>query len=40
MKKVHAIGVLAGTSGEFGAFMKARIDRWTVVADRGGIPPQ
>jgi tripartite-type tricarboxylate transporter receptor subunit TctC len=32
--------VVAGTPEEFGAFMKAEIDRWTQVVDKGGIKPQ
>ena len=31
--------VVAGTPEEFGAFMKAEIERWTAVVDRGGIKP-
>jgi tripartite-type tricarboxylate transporter receptor subunit TctC len=29
--------VVAGTPEEFGAFMKAEIDRWTLVVQRGNI---
>src|SRR5213083_994624 len=29
--------VVAGTPEEFGAFMKAEIERWTAVVERGGI---
>ena len=25
---------------EFGAFMKAEVDRWTKVVERGGIKPE
>lgn len=31
--------VVAGTPEEFGAFMKAEIERWTAVVERGGIRP-
>jgi len=31
--------VVAGTPEEFGAFMKAEIERWTAVVERGGIKP-
>src|SRR5437660_7123608 len=31
--------VVAGTPEEFGAFMKAEIERWTAVVKRGGIKP-
>ena len=31
--------VVAGTPEEFGAFMKAEIERWTAVVNRGGIKP-
>jgi tripartite-type tricarboxylate transporter receptor subunit TctC len=31
--------VVAGTAEEFGAFMKAEIERWTAVVERGGIKP-
>ena len=31
--------VVAGTPEEFGAFMKAEIERWKTVVDRGGIKP-
>jgi len=31
--------VVAGTPEEFGQFMKAEVDRWTRVVERGGIKP-
>ena len=31
--------VVASTPEEFGAFMKAEVDRWTKVVERGGIKP-
>jgi tripartite-type tricarboxylate transporter receptor subunit TctC len=31
--------VVAGTADEFGAFMKAEVERWTQVVNRGGIKP-
>ncbi len=31
--------VVAGTSDEFGAFMKAEVERWTAAVNRGGIKP-
>ena len=31
--------VVAGTAEEFGQFMKAEVDRWTQVVQRGGIKP-
>ena len=31
--------VVAGTPDEFGAFMKAEVDRWTTVVNRAGIKP-
>jgi hypothetical protein len=31
--------VVASTPDEFGAFMKAEVDRWTRVVDKGGIKP-
>jgi tripartite-type tricarboxylate transporter receptor subunit TctC len=31
--------VVAGTPEEFGAFMKAEVDRWTRVVEKGGIKP-
>ena len=31
--------VVGGTPEEFGAFMKAEIERWTRVVERGGIKP-
>jgi tripartite-type tricarboxylate transporter receptor subunit TctC len=31
--------VVAGTPEEFGQFMKAEVDRWTKVVERGGIKP-
>lgn len=32
--------VVAGTPEEFGAFMKAEVDRWTAAVNRGGIKPE
>jgi tripartite-type tricarboxylate transporter receptor subunit TctC len=32
--------VVAGTPEEFGAFMKAEVERWTQVVKRGGIQPE
>jgi tripartite-type tricarboxylate transporter receptor subunit TctC len=39
--RLVAIGfdVVASSPEEFGAFMKAEVDRWTKVVDRGGIKP-
>jgi tripartite-type tricarboxylate transporter receptor subunit TctC len=31
--------VVAGTPEEFGQFMKAEVDRWTAVVNKGGIKP-
>jgi tripartite-type tricarboxylate transporter receptor subunit TctC len=31
--------VVAGTPEEFGRFMKAEVDRWTAVVNKGGIKP-
>ncbi len=31
--------VVAGTPEEFGAFMKAEVERWTTAVNRGGIKP-
>jgi tripartite-type tricarboxylate transporter receptor subunit TctC len=31
--------VVAGTSEEFGRFMKEEVDRWTTVVNKGGIKP-
>jgi tripartite-type tricarboxylate transporter receptor subunit TctC len=31
--------VVAGTPEEFGQFMKAEVDRWTTVVNKGGIKP-
>jgi tripartite-type tricarboxylate transporter receptor subunit TctC len=31
--------VVAGTAEEFGAFMKAEVERWTAVVNRAGIKP-
>ena len=40
-ERLVAIGfdVVASSPEEFGAFMKAEVDRWTKVVDRGGIKP-
>ena len=32
--------VVAGTPEEFGQFMKAEVDRWTAVVNKGGIRPE
>jgi len=32
--------VVAGTPDEFGQFMKAEVERWTKVVERGGIKPE
>ena len=32
--------VVAGTPEEFGQFMKAEVERWTEVVERGGIKPE
>jgi tripartite-type tricarboxylate transporter receptor subunit TctC len=39
--RLVAIGfdVVASSPEEFGAFMKAEVDRWTKVVERGGIKP-
>jgi tripartite-type tricarboxylate transporter receptor subunit TctC len=41
-ERMNAIGfdVVAGTPEEFGAFMKAEVERWTRVVERGGIKPE
>ena len=41
-ERMAAIGfdVVAGTPEEFGQFMKAEIERWTRVVERGGIKPE
>jgi tripartite-type tricarboxylate transporter receptor subunit TctC len=40
-ERMNQIGfdVVAGTPEEFGQFMKAEVDRWTRVVERGGIKP-
>ena len=40
-ERMNQIGfdVVAGTPEEFGQFMKAELDRWTRVVERGGIKP-
>ena len=40
-ERLVAIGfdVVAGSPEEFGAFMKAEVERWTKVVERGGIKP-
>lgn len=40
-ERLTAIGfdVVASSPDEFGAFMKAEVDRWTKVVERGGIKP-
>jgi tripartite-type tricarboxylate transporter receptor subunit TctC len=39
--RMNGIGfdVVAGSPEEFGAFMKAEVERWTKVVERGGIKP-
>jgi tripartite-type tricarboxylate transporter receptor subunit TctC len=41
-ERMNQIGfdVVAGTPEEFGAFMKAEIERWTKVVEKGGIKPE
>ena len=41
-ERMNAIGfdVVAGTPEEFGQFMKAEVERWTKVVERGGIKPE
>jgi tripartite-type tricarboxylate transporter receptor subunit TctC len=41
-ERLTSIGfdVIASTPDEFGAFMKAEVDRWTGVVQRGGIKPE
>ena len=41
-ERMNAIGfdVVAGTPEEFGAFMKAEVERWTRAVERGGIKPE
>ena len=41
-ERMTAIGfdVVAGSPEEFGQFMKAEIERWTRVVERGGIKPE
>jgi tripartite-type tricarboxylate transporter receptor subunit TctC len=41
-ERMNAIGfdVVAGTPEEFGAFMKAELERWTRAVERGGIKPE
>ena len=41
-ERMNAIGfdVVAGTPEEFGAFMKAEVERWTKVVERGVIKPE
>jgi len=41
-ERMNQIGfdVVAGTPEEFGAFMKAEVERWTKVVQRGGIQPE
>jgi tripartite-type tricarboxylate transporter receptor subunit TctC len=40
-ERMNQIGfdVVASTPEEFGQFMKAEVDRWTRVVQRGGITP-
>ena len=40
-ERMNAIGfdVVAGTPDEFGAFMRAEVDRWVKVVEKGGIKP-
>jgi tripartite-type tricarboxylate transporter receptor subunit TctC len=39
--RMNQIGfdVVAGSEEEFGRFMRAEVDRWTKVVERGGIKP-
>jgi len=41
-ERMNQIGfdVVAGTPEEFGAFMKAEVERWTAVVSKGGIKPE
>jgi tripartite-type tricarboxylate transporter receptor subunit TctC len=41
-ERMNQIGfdVVAGTPEEFGAFMKAEVDRWTSVVNKGNIKPE
>lgn len=41
-ERMNAIGfdVVAGSPEAFGAFMKAEVERWTKVVERGGIKPE
>ena len=41
-ERMNAIGfdVVASTPEEFGAFMKAEVERWTKAVERGGIKPE
>ena len=41
-ERMTAIGfdVVAGTPEEFGQFMKAEVERWTKVVERGAIKPE
>jgi len=41
-ERMNQIGfdVVAGTPDEFGQFMKAEVERWTRVVERGGIKPE
>jgi tripartite-type tricarboxylate transporter receptor subunit TctC len=40
-ERMNQIGfdVVASTPEEFGQFMKAEVDRWTKVVERGGTKP-
>jgi tripartite-type tricarboxylate transporter receptor subunit TctC len=40
--RMNQIGfdVVASSSEEFGAFMKAEVERWTAVVNKGGIKPE
>jgi tripartite-type tricarboxylate transporter receptor subunit TctC len=41
-ERMNQIGfdVVAGTPEEFGNFMKAEVERWTRVVQKGGIKPE
>ena len=40
--RMNQIGfdVVASSPEEFGAFMKAEVERWTQVVNKGGIKPE
>jgi tripartite-type tricarboxylate transporter receptor subunit TctC len=41
-ERMNQIGfdVVASSPEEFGAFMKAEVERWTAVVNKGGIKPE